>query len=69
MTSVAAYAANWRCEQGQARPRPALELAGKRSRAVVAATRRLTIVGLCAYSVHSLLGTGGHGVEDRKSVV
>ena len=60
MTSVAAYAAHWRRE---ARPRPALELAGKRSRPVVAATRWLTIVGLSAYSAHSLLGAGGHSVD------
>ena len=63
MTSVAAYAAHRRREQREARPRPALELVGKRSRPVVAATRWLAIVGLCAYSVHSLLGTGGQGVD------
>src|SRR6476659_3242671 len=58
MTSVAAYAAHRRREQREARPRPVLELAGKRTRPVVAATRWLTIVGLCAYSAHSLLGAG-----------
>jgi two-component system, cell cycle response regulator len=63
MTSVAAYAAHRRREQREARPRPALELAGKRSRPVVAVTRWLTIVGLCAYSAHSLLGAGGHSVD------